>query len=132
MINVNWSNEELDETLAKLRYITQKICKKNLKTKKWIAPWFEDIVWIIAKANYIMCKKYCMPCIDLNIFNFIEDSYNFTPNEFNLKYKKWLDLISEADKEELNKACLQWKIYGKLGIRINHYFQVLIRCIKIK
>ena len=31
IINTNWTNEELNETLAKLRYITQKICKRNSK-----------------------------------------------------------------------------------------------------
>ena len=130
IINTNWTNEEYNETLAKLRYITKQICKRNSKTKKWIAPRFEDIVWIIAKSNYKLCQKYCLTCINLDIFNFVEDGYNFTPNEFNFKCKNWLDLISDADKEVLNSVCTQWKIYGKLQVRISYYFQKLIRWIK--
>ena len=130
IINTNWTNEELNETLAKLRYITQKICKRNFKTKKWIVPRFEDIVWIIAVANYRMCQRYCMTCINLDIFNFIEDGYNFTPNEFKFKDKNWQDLISEADKEVLNSACFHWKLYGQTDITLTQYFQKFIRWIK--
>lgn len=130
IINTNWSKEEFNETLAKLRYITQKICKRNSKTKKWIAPRFEDIVWIIALANYKMCQKYCLTCINLNIFNYIEDEYKFTPNEFNLKCKNWLDLISDADKEVLDSVCFLWKFYGQTDITLGQYFQKFIRWIK--
>ena len=130
VINTNWSNEELNETLAKLYYISQKICKKNPKTKKWVAPRFEDIVWIIALANYKMCQKYCLTCINLDIFNFIEDGYSFTPNEFKFKCNDWQDLISEADKEVLDSVCFLWKFYGKTDITLAQYFQKFIRLFK--
>ena len=125
IINTNWTNDEYNETIAKLQYIVQQICKRNSKTKKWIAPRFEDIVWIIALTNYKICQKYCLSCINLDIFNFIEDGYNFTPNEFNFKRKDLLELISEAEQKELDNVCLQWKIYGKIGITIKQYFKKL-------
>lgn len=135
VIRVKWSKEEVEALLAKLYYISTKICKYDYTKNKWNSPLFEDLVWIIAKVNYEMCNKYCLPCIDVSMFNFYEDQYNFTPDEFNKKGLDWLDLVSVAEEECIDSVCFRWKLYGKYIVRFKSFLnkiRIFVMSIKMK
>lgn len=135
VIRVKWSKEEVEALLVKLYYISTKVCKYDYAKNKWNNPSFEDLVWIIAKVNYEMCNKYCLPCIDVSMFNFYEDQYNFTPDEFNRKGLDWLDLISVAEEECIDSVCFKWKLYGRYIVRFKSFLnkiRIFVMSIKMK
>lgn len=126
----------------------------DVNLELWKDLKFENFIWIITKANIHHMLKYYDLIVPYDFLSFYEDSY-FIPNTFHtdwqanyilnkngtIKIKNnkpiikercyeytWEDYISEAAFESLNRAILEWKIYGKFFVAI----QIFLYSIKSK
>ena len=124
VIAVNWSQREVTETLTKLYYISK--CIAKIKNGKYQIPLFEDMLWIISRVNFNMCKKHCLPCINIDIFNFVENDLKFIPTDF-IRRNRNMNNLSEAEINCIKSICNKWKLYGKFLIRLNLLYYKLFK-----
>lgn len=113
-----WTQEDIYETESNLWYIMSLIYNSN----GYKPVDFYDLTWIISRANKEMFDKYCLACVNVEIFNLLDYDSDIIPSTFKPKKftdKEWLDYISEAQKEAIKHAYNKWKIYGKWCIRLN-------------
>ena len=113
-----WTQEDIYETESNLWYIMSLIYNSN----GYKPVDFYDLTWIISRANKEMFDKYCLACVNVEIFNLLDYDSDIIPNTFKPKKftdKEWLDYISEAQKEAIKHAYNKWKWYGKWCIRLN-------------
>ena len=142
----NYSRKDCRVYLAPCYYICLTLCKQEITkgVKVWKDLEFENFMWIITKANIHHMLKYYDLIVPYDFLSFYEDSY-FVPNTFHtdwqanyilnkngtIKMKNnkpiikercyeytWEDYISPAAFEDLNRAILEWKIYGRFVVKI--------------
>jgi len=116
-----WTKDEIYQTEAALYTIIFFLWDYNKRKKP---ADFEDMLWIIARANKEMFEKYTLDCINVEIFNMFDFEEDLVPMNFrpkNLTEKSWLDYMSEAQMEEIVNAYRKWKSYGKWCVRLKKF-----------
>ena len=114
-----WTKQEILETNAALYGAIFVLWDYN-KRKKPVK--FEDLLWVIAQANKAMFEKYTLDYMNVEIFNLFDFDKDIVPKNFAPKpipKKGWAYYLSEAQIEELIRAFIKWKWYGKWCIRLN-------------
>ena len=116
-----WTEEETYFTECNLWYIISFLYENN--GHKPVD--FRDLIWIIARANKEMFEKYTGECVNVEVFNMCDFDEDIIPDNFRPKEltpKSWMDYMSEAQQEIIERVYIRWKLYGKVYIRIKEFF----------
>lgn len=111
-----WSKDEILETNAALYGIIYLLW--NYKHK---APTFEDLLWVISHANKSMFEKYTLNCVNVEIFNLFDFDEELIPANYvpkPLPENGWSYYLSQAQFEEIMRAFIKWKRYGRFMVKI--------------
>lgn len=137
------------EKNAVIYHILEKICKTDEEEAS-----LDDLKWIIDVTNYRMAKKYWMNVLNYDYLTWISDSklnlntfkddwqfeYHYENNKIIIDnngfpvirniipYATHRYYLSEAAIEELDRAILKWKIYGRFLVK----FDILLFRLKQK
>lgn len=112
-----WTQEDIYETECNIWYIISFLYESN--GHKPVD--FYDFVWIISHANKEMFDKYCLFCVNVEIFNLLDYDDDIIPDKFRPKEmtpKSWMDYMSEAQQQVIEHVYIKWKLYGKWSVRL--------------
>ena len=120
--SARWNQEEIYNTQCALWYIISFLYENNGHKPVNL----DDIMWIIARANKIMFEKYAQDCINPEIFNMFDFDEDLIPSNFRpteLTPKSWMDYMSEAQEQIIEKGYLSWRSYGKLEVHLKRLIE---------
>ena len=117
-----WDKEDYLETQFCLHCLVLHLYSPNINQ----TITFEDLVWCIARINKKVFEQYCIPGINIEVFNLFDipnkiKQQTFKPTK---KYELvWLNYISDALERAIRDTAKQWNFYGKYLVRFNKLFK---------